>query len=386
MSDSSRVQLAGIAEVTWGVTPASALAAIRYTTETLGHRKETVRSDEVRSDRQVTAIVEVGSNADGGFDFEMSFAAHDIYYEGMFAGAFTTPFAFGPITTISAAAADNSFNDSGSGFGSALVPGQWIYSKGWVDPANNGYFEIVSATTAKIVVTGGTLVTEAVGPSISFDASTLVNGTTEKSFTLEKDMSDITQFFTLKGCRMGTLTLNIASRAKVTGSFGVMGKSGALAATTAGSGAYVAAPTNEILNASANVGKLLEGGAVLGTGIFMQTLEINYDANLRVIDGIGQADAVDVGLGRFTVAGSLTALFEDEVLFDKYVNSTDSKLAVVLTDVDSNSMVVSFPAIVYTNGDVIGSGNDNEVVASLEFEAKMHATQNVMARIDKFPV
>jgi hypothetical protein len=41
---------------------------------------------------------------------------------------------------------------------------------------------------------------------------------------------------------------------------------------------------------------------------------------------------------------------------------------------------------VYTNGDVVGSGNDNEVVASLEWEAKMHATQNVMARIDKFPV
>ncbi len=80
MSDSSRVQLAGIAEVTWGVTPASALAAIRYTTENLAHRLETTRSDEVRSDRQVTAIVPVGSNVEGGYDYEMSFAAHDIYY------------------------------------------------------------------------------------------------------------------------------------------------------------------------------------------------------------------------------------------------------------------------------------------------------------------
>lgn len=386
MSDSSRVQLAGIAEVTWGTTPASALAAIRYNTENLGHRIETVRSDEVRSDRQVTDIVQVGSNADGGWDFEMSYAAHDIYYEGIFGSDFTTPFAFGPVITIDAAAADNSFNDSGSGFGSALVPGQWIYSKGWADPANNGYFEIVSATTAKIIVTGGTLVTEAVGPSISFDASTLTNGVVEKSFTLEKNMSDATQFFAFAGCRMGTLSLAIASRQKVTGTFGVMGKSGVLAAVTAGSGAYTAAPTNEILNASANVGKLLEGGALLGAGIFVQTLEVTYDANLRVVDGVGQADAVAIGLGRFVCTGTVTALFEDEVLFDKYLNSTDSSLAVVLTDPAGNSMVVSFPAITYTNGDVIGSGNDNEVVASLEWEAKMHATQGVMARIDQFPV
>lgn len=386
MSDSSRVQLAGIAEVTWGITPASALTSIRYNTENLGHRKETTRSDEVRQDAQVTDIVEVGSNSDGGYDFEMSFLAHDIYYQGMLREDFTTAMAFGPVTTIDAAAGDNSFNDSGSGFGSALVPGQWIYSKGWVDPANNGYFEIVSATTAKIVVTGGILVTEAVGPSISFDASTLVNGVIEKSFTLEKNMTDATQFMALKGSRMDSLTLNIASRQKVTGAFGTMGKSGALLGVTAGSGAYVAAPTNKILNASKNVGKLLEGGAVLGAGIFVQTLEVNYNNNLRIIDGVGQGEAVEIGYGRFTANGSLVALFEDEVLYDKYVNSTDSSISVVLTDPDGNTMVLSFPAVVYTNGDVVGSGNDNEVVVALEWEAKMHATQNVMVRIDKFPV
>jgi len=385
MSDSSRVQLAGIAEVTWGTTPASALAAIRYNTENLGHRKETVRSDEVRSDRQVSDIVEVGSNADGGWDFEMSYAAHDIYYEGIFGSDFTTPLGIGPIATLDAVQSDNSFNDSGSGFGSSLEPGQWIYTKGYTDPANNGYFEIVSATSAKIIVTGGILEDEAEGGSRSIDASTLTNGIVEKSFTLEKNMNDATQFFAFKGCRMATLSLSIASRQKVTGTFGVMGKSGVLAATTVGSGAYSAAPTNEILNASSNVGKVLEGGAVLGTGIFVQTLEVNYDANLRVVDGVGQADAVAIGLGRFVCTGNLVALFEDEVLFDKYLNSTDSSLAVVLTDPAGNSMVVSFPAITYTNGDVVGSGNDNEVVASLEWEAKMHATQGVMARIDQFP-
>ena len=386
MSDSSQVALAGIAEATWGTTPASALTAIRYTTESLAHRRQTERSDEVRSDRQVTDIFPVGSNADGGYDFEMSYGSHDLYYEGIFSGDFTAPVAIGPITTIDAAVGDNSFNDSGSGFGTALVPGQWIQVQGFATGANNGYFEIVSATTAKIIVTGGTLITEAVGPSVSIEASTLTNGITKKHITIEKNFVDKTQFYAFQGCRMNTLTLNIASRSKVTGSFGIIGKHGLLAQATAGSGAYTAANTNKVLTASANVGKLLEGGAVLGTGVFVQTLEANLSSNLRVVDGVGQEAAVEVGLGRFTVEGTLTALFEDEVLFDKYLNSTESSLSVVLTDADGNTMVLSFPAIVYTNGDVVGSGNDNEVVADLSWEAKMHSTQGVMARLDKMPI
>lgn len=385
MADSSRVQLAGIPEVTWGVTPASALAAVRYTTENLAHRIERTRSDEVRSDRQVTAIVPVGSDVDGGYDFEASYLAHETYLEAMFAEDFTVPMGFGPVITVDAAAGDNSFNDSGSGF-DVLAPGQWIYVKGFVDPANNGYFEVVSSTTAKIVVTAGTLVTEAVGPSISIDASTLTNGVVKKSFTMEKEFSDITQFFSFTGCRIDGLTLALASRQKVTGTFSVKGKAGALAGATVGSGPYTAAPTNEILNASNNVGKLLEGGAVLGAGVFIQTLDIEYAANLRVVDGIGQAAAVDIGYGRFVVTGNLKALFKDEVLFNKYLNSTDSSISAVLTDVDGNSMVLSFPSIVYNNGDVVGQGNDDEVMVEMEWEAKMHTTQNVMARIDQFAV
>lgn len=382
MSDSSRVQLAGIEEVTWGTTPASALAAIRYTTESLAHRKETTRSDEVRSDAQVTDIVDVGANADGGFDFEMSYLSHNIYYEGMFREDFSTDGNFSA-ATVDAAVADNSFNDSGSGF-PPLSAGQWIYVTGFSDPANIGYFEVVSRTTGKIVVTGGILVTEAVGPTVVIHDSTLTNGVTEKSYSLEKFASDKTQYFGFTGCRIGSLSVSIASRRKVTGSFGVLGKQGALTQATMGSGAYTAANTNKIMNASANVGKLLEGGAALGAGVFIQSLEVEYNNNLRVIDGVGQGVAVEIGFGRFVVTGSYTALFEDEVLFDKYLASTESSLNVVVTDDDGNTNILSYPAIKYTDGDIVGGGNDGEVLADLKWEAKMHATQGVMARIDTF--
>lgn len=66
-------------------------------------------------------------------------------------------------TTLSAAAADNSFNDSANLFASALRAGDTIEASGFTAAANNGRFTVVSAAAGKIVVSGGTLVDEAAG-------------------------------------------------------------------------------------------------------------------------------------------------------------------------------------------------------------------------------
>jgi hypothetical protein len=71
-------------------------------------------------------------------------------------------------TTISAASGDNSFNDSGAGF-PAWAPGDVLTVDGFLTNAdNNGAaFTVVSRTASKIVVSGGTLVTEAAGDVVT---------------------------------------------------------------------------------------------------------------------------------------------------------------------------------------------------------------------------
>jgi hypothetical protein len=70
--------------------------------------------------------------------------------------------------TVSAASADNSFNDSAGGFPSLLKAGDVVTSSGFVTAANVGRFVASGTPTVnKVVVTGGTLVTEAAGPSVS---------------------------------------------------------------------------------------------------------------------------------------------------------------------------------------------------------------------------
>lgn len=78
-------------------------------------------------------------------------------------------------TTISASAADSSFNDSAGGFlAQGLVPGDWLATWGFSNPANNGRFRLVSAQAGKITVTRddgapASLVGEAAGGTRNMD-------------------------------------------------------------------------------------------------------------------------------------------------------------------------------------------------------------------------
>lgn len=70
-------------------------------------------------------------------------------------------------TTISAADADNSFNDSAAGFPALLKAGDVIEVEGFTTAANNGRFAVSGTPTAAKVVVDATLTTEAAGDSVS---------------------------------------------------------------------------------------------------------------------------------------------------------------------------------------------------------------------------
>jgi len=69
------------------------------------------------------------------------------------------------VATLSAAASDDSFNDSASGF-PLLVVGDRIKVSGFTESANNGTFTVVSRTAAKVVI-DGTLADESAGDQVT---------------------------------------------------------------------------------------------------------------------------------------------------------------------------------------------------------------------------
>lgn len=87
-SESNRVRLSYIAETVFGTTPATpTMQKIRFTSSDMAGNKQTALSDEIRSDRMVSSMAEVGfdSNASIGFDMSLG-GSFDDFLEAVLCG------------------------------------------------------------------------------------------------------------------------------------------------------------------------------------------------------------------------------------------------------------------------------------------------------------
>ncbi len=91
-ADSSETEIAFIAESTFGVTPAMpAFQRLRVTSEDLTGDQQTVVSNELRPDAEVSDLIKVAESATGNLPFELSFGADmDTLFEHALRGTFAT--------------------------------------------------------------------------------------------------------------------------------------------------------------------------------------------------------------------------------------------------------------------------------------------------------
>lgn len=87
MSNGSRHSLAYVPETVYGTTPASpAFKALRHTGTTLGLSRETLQSEELRSDRMVASIRGGAQSVAGDIEGELSFTSYDDILAGVLCG------------------------------------------------------------------------------------------------------------------------------------------------------------------------------------------------------------------------------------------------------------------------------------------------------------
>lgn len=211
----------------------------------------------------------------------------------------------------------------------------------------------------------------------------LKNGTTKKSYSVEKHFADATNgnFQTFKGNRVDGMSLNVSAGSIVTGSFSLQGKTMAIAEASASSGTPSAATTTEIINAVNNVGTLTEGGSSLTDSVM--SISLNVTNNLRTNNEIGTLGAAAIGLGQFVVTGSMSAYFANKTLYNKFVQGTDSALSFRTSDAAGNYYDWSLPKIEYTSGSILAGSANADVMAELGFQAKYDASNTCSLKITR---
>lgn len=384
MSNSSLTQVRYLKEVSWGVTPSAAMTNLNVTSESLGQNTNQVRSEYLRADRQDADVTRTSITAGGDVGIELQYGGYDALLEGLLMAAFATAVNITG-TTFSAAQSDNSFNDSGNGFVSGnIIVNQWIRVSGFTTAANNGYFKVSSVVAGKVVVTGGTLVDEVAGDTVTIKGSMLKQGTTRTSFTFEKEYPDITEFVAFTGMKVGQMNLTISPGSIINGSFSLMGKQALASGATVGTGAANAASTNPVMNAVDNVRSIREGGAAATFDI--TSLQLTVNNSLRDQAAVGSLANVGIGEGTIQVNGTMECYFADRTEYEKYLNNTVSSLSFLCIDDLGNGYMIDLPKLKYSGGNPQAGGKDQDVLVSLQFTAYRHATEGNTITITKFPV
>lgn len=90
-AEASQTRLAIVPEVTPGVIPDDPTWQVtRYTSESIKVAKQTVTSDEIRADGNVTDHIDVGRSASGPLNCELSYGTFDLLFESLFRAAWAT--------------------------------------------------------------------------------------------------------------------------------------------------------------------------------------------------------------------------------------------------------------------------------------------------------
>jgi hypothetical protein len=374
MSQANLESLGYAVEVTENVIPAVDKKLLRFTSHQLNANYEVTQSNNVEASTNRSGQVQTAQVFGGSIGIEFNYGEYDTFIEAALRGTFATAINITG-TTISAAAADNSFNDSGSGFGSIAV-GQWLRVTGFATAANNGWFKVVTRTTSKITVQGSTLVNESAGPSVNLRGAICANATTSKSFAFERHHTDLTNNFeNFTGGKLNEFSLSFPTGDIVTGSMSFICRGGTPATTTAFTGT-TAADATDSFNTVGNLRRIFING--VPTTNDLTGLELNISTNSERLAKIGSAFAAGVNQGSISVSGNLTEYFEDNTLKDLAKANTPFDLAFVLEDGDGvtrgNGYVFHLPRVRLAGADNPNQGINTVTTANYTFNAEKDPT------------
>ncbi len=368
------------------------LEQLRLTSESLVQDTDTAQSQEIRDDRQINDILRTNIAASGDIGFELSFLGQETLMKAaLFAQDFSSSVT--DVTADTGIEADGTLNEYRGALNefSNYSVGEWVRVTGFANAANNGYAKIIAITTTSnaddtIQVEGLSLVTEAAGASVNIhQMGSIVNGTVQKSFSIEKrftDVNDTVQAY--RGMHVSTFDLTAAVEAIITGSFGFVGKNATAENFPIGSG-YTPAPTKDIMTAVDDVLQVIEDGTLDAQGNKDCATQISFsiDNNLRARACIGVLGAISVGVGSFNVSGTIQRYFESNDQMEKYLNFDRTSLAFVLRDGEGNAYVIEFPSIKFTAGASVAGGQNTDIIADLTWEAHRDSVDGYTMKIAK---
>lgn len=372
LASSSNTTVRYVKEVTFGVNPGTAPKELRVTGESLKYAITKTESKEINSYRSVSSVAATDASASGDLNGELSYGEYDTLLAATLQSTFTEVGTDGVSAAI--AATFTATNITGTGVGTGLVAGQFFTVTGTSNAALDNVLFRCSKTVAPLAndITLDVSTPGAVGgpyASTLIKSARLTNGTTQSSYTIERESTDVTEFFAFTGMTPDKTSLSISSGSLSTINFSFIGK----AATRAGAttlGTPVASLAFESMSGVSGTSCAVWANGIPLTGTYVKSIKFDYSNALRAQGAICTLGAVAIGSGNIDCKVSLEIYFASGAkFFSDFTGNTEQEIVFTAFDAAGNGYVFTLPTASVMDYSVNAGSANSDMMVSVNFTA-----------------
>jgi len=149
---------------------------------------------------------------------------------------------------------------------------------------------------------------------------------------------------------------------------------------------------DNIMNSVSHVGTIRMGtsgaggvniNVTSGEGVYFQSLDFTVANNLRGVQAIGQMGNVTVSPGQLAVTGNMNAYFQDDTMYEKFVDGSEFSLSYEVQDENDEAYVYYFPRATIGGSTMSAGGNDQDLVENMTWQALMDSTLKTSIMINR---
>jgi len=365
MSSSNEIDIIYAPEtVTYGVVESGQdFETVRKTSDGLSGTPETSVSAEARKDRQSAGQILVGLEVGGPIGYELSASkCFDDFIEAGMGTAWAAKVSKSATLTIdvNAGTLDRSSGDFGT---DGVKVGMPITLQGFAAAANNTtvFVSSVGATSLDVVFPSG--VSDSGGGTGFIIPKNTKIGTTRKSFSIEKQFTDISKFLSYAGMRSNGFTLETSVGQPVSGEFNFGGADYDNNAVSIANGHTVnAADSNQKINSTVDMGVLVVDD--LAVPYCVEGMSIALNNNLTPTKCIAKVGPKDQIPFEAEVTVDITAHLEatNFALIGKKISQEPLAIGFSLRDGDGIGYAFYFPRVQLSFPDPAMSGKNAHVM------------------------
>tara|TARA_R110000822_G_scaffold137399_13_gene274910 strand:- start:414 stop:1586 length:1173 start_codon:yes stop_codon:yes gene_type:complete len=389
MSDSNRIRVSIIPEVTFGVTPTSTPAFLTLATTgvSLRDRIGYQQSQTINNDRNVLDVIRLSKAAGGGVPMELTYSPTGEGLMSLIKAALAGT-EDAEVEEVTGVLLGSTITDSGADFvNDGVEIGDIIRTAGAALAADNGYRRVtaVAATvlTCSEAFTGtDTGVTVTRGPRIK-------NGTTETTFSIEVAHLDIDKAQIFTGCVIDTMDFTVADESITTTNFTIQAAGSTFVdAPVTGTGdtavfmtgATYAPPSVHPVIDSIGIPEIRSGGAAYAA----KSINMGFSNNASPRTQIGSLGAQSMRFGEFGATGRVTAYLEDFTELQAYAGNTSSDIWFAAIDENGKGYSMSLPKVKWSDAGADVTGSNTDVLVDLAATAVKDEVELITVRFQRW--